>query len=51
MILAIKVIRVLLFVIVALLFASSMPIFAGITLLFILGLSKLLKKMSKYWRR
>ncbi|MDQ0111990.1 hypothetical protein [Paenibacillus harenae] len=48
MILAIKVIRVLLFVIVILLFASSMPVFAGITLLFILGLSKLLKKISNY---
>lgn len=46
MILAIKVIRVLLFVIVVLLFASSMPIFAGITLLFIFGLSKLLKKID-----
>ncbi|MNE92139.1 hypothetical protein D3C80_1898350 [compost metagenome] len=51
MILAIKVTRVLLFVVVVLLFASSMPIFAGITLLFILGLSKLLNKMSKYGRR
>lgn len=51
MILAIKIFRVLLFVIVVLLFASSMPIFAGITLLCIFGLSKLLNKLSKYGRR
>lgn len=45
MILSIKVTRVLLFVIMVLLFVSSMPIFAGITLLLILGLSNLLKKI------
>lgn len=47
MTLALKVIRVLLFVIVVIFFASSMPIFAGITLFFIFGLSKHLKKNSK----
>ncbi|MDF9840241.1 hypothetical protein M2105_001240 [Paenibacillus sp. PastF-1] len=47
MLLAIKVIRILLFIIAVLLFASSMPIFAGTTLLIFLGLSKIQKSLSK----
>ncbi len=45
MLLAIQVIRILLFIIAVMLFASSMPIFAGVTLLIFFGLSKLRKRM------
>lgn len=45
MILTIKVIRILLFIAAILLLASSMPVFAGLIVLLIIGLSGLLKKI------
>ncbi|WP_238655259.1 hypothetical protein [Paenibacillus piscarius] len=45
MVLTIKVIRILLFIAVILLLASSMPVFAGLLVLLILGLSGILKKI------